>query len=159
MSHIPEAIDINIHKYNQCSNVPEHLVQSTAGLPAARCHTNCLLCAIFSTTWRPRHAPLPRVAGLPADCWWPDADTAPWPNPKTHWAPLLRVQMCRGQNTYTVVGVILYWSYKKPWKTKTKINITVRLQTKTILQLQYHLQYNLHSRYKISIIHPSRIHP
>ena len=33
---------------------------------------------------------------------------------------MLRVRMCRGQNTYTVVGVILYWSYKKPWKTKYK---------------------------------------
>ena len=57
-------------------------------------------------------------------------------------------------------GVIdLFGHIKSPEKQNTKINITVISQTTTISQLQYHLQYNLHSRYKISIIHPSRIHP
>ena len=147
MSHIPKAIQTNIHKYNQCSNVQEHQVQ-------------LIHSTIFSTAWRPRHAPLPRVAGLPAVCWWPDADTAPWPNPLTHWAPLLRVRMCRGINTHTPSwGYIFNGHIKSPEKQNTKINITVRSQTSTISQLQYHLQYNLHSRYKISIIHPARIHP
>ena len=54
MSHIPKAIQINIHNYNQCSNVQEHQVQCTAGLPAARCHTSCLLCVLsLEQPWGP----------------------------------------------------------------------------------------------------------
>ena len=67
---------------------------------------------------------------------------------------------CAVERTHTPsLGYIFIGHLKSPEKQKTKINITVRLQTTTISQLQYHLQYNLHSRYKISIIHPSRIHP
>ena len=57
------------------------------------------------------------------------------------------------------LGLIFNGHIKSPEKQNTKINITVRSQPTTISQLQYHLQYNLHSRYKISIIHPSCIHP
>ena len=63
-------------------------------------------------------------------------------------------------NTHTPSwGWIFNGHIKSPEKQNTKINITVRSQTTTISQLQYPLQYNLYSRYKISIIHPSRIHP
>ena len=55
-------------------------------------------------------------------------------------------------------GWIFNGHIKSPEKQNTKINITVRSQTTTISQLQYPLQYNLYSRYKISIIHPSLIH-
>ena len=67
---------------------------------------------------------------------------------------------CAVEKTHTPSwGYIFNGHLKSPEKQNTKINITVRSQTTTISQLQYPLQYNLHSRYKIPIIHPSRIHP
>ena len=160
MSHIPKAIQINIHNYNQCSNVQEHQVQCTAGLPAARCHTSCLLCVLsLAQPWGPdTHHCLAslvcrRSAGDPTLTRHHD------PTPKLIGRHCCGFDVSRN-NTHTPSwGWIFNGHIKSPEKQNTKINITVRSQTTTISQLQYPLQYNLYSRYKISIIHPSRIHP